>query len=398
MPIITRMFLFLCLVFLNTESHADRASAFQWQGYYNTDIWYGLQGGLENKGRYLGRGDINLNIDLEKLAHVKQTEAFVEVQTLNGQRPNLLVNSIEGVNSIQGFDNIEYDRLSSMTYLYQLWLQKSGDHWSALLGLYDLNSEFYFTDSSQILILPAFGIGTDLGQTGQNGPSVFPNPGSAFRLKYKAASSNYIQAAIFDAAAANPLNRAYPHPPFASGQGTLGIAEAGAFLGKNKAKLALGSWVYLKKMQAMLPEEEDEEDAPPARNEGLYMLADAVIYQKNTRILHGFLRYGIASSLTNIFNKSLALGLMNGLFSNRPNDTFAYGVAPAWTSQNSRQANPDLPRVEIQHELGYVAVINAWLSLQPDFIYIRFRGGNPESVYQNAFLGGLRITLSFDQG
>lgn len=383
----------LCLFLLNTEAYADKDSAFHWKGYYNTDIWYGLQGGLEDKGRYLGRGDLNLNIDFEKILNTKALNAFIEIQTLNGQRPNLLVNSIEGVNSIQGFDNIEYDRVSAMTYLYQFWLQKSSDQGSLLLGLYDLNSEFYYTDSSQVFILPTFGIGTDLGQTGQNGPAIFPNPGSALRIKYTPDTSRYFQAAIFDAAAANPLNRAYPHPPFASGQGLLGIAEAGIFVGENKAKFGLGSWIYTKKMAQQLPEDLEIED-PLARNKGIYMLIDTPLY----KTLHGVLRYGSASSTTNIFNKSLAFGLiMNAPFSKRPNDILAYGIAPAWTSQNSRWANPGLPRVEIQHELTYAAVITPWLSLQPDLIYIRFKGIHPESSYQNAFLLGLRLTLGFDQ-
>jgi carbohydrate-selective porin OprB len=46
----------------------------------------------------------------------------------------------------------------------------------------------------------------------------------------------------------------------------------------------------------------------------------------------------------------------------------------------------------------YDAIINSWISLQPDLIYIQFKGGNLNSTYQNAFLLGLRCTLHFDQG
>lgn len=51
------------------------------------------------------------------------------------------------------------------------------------IGLYDLNSEFDALDDAGLFINSAFGVGTDIGLTGVNGPSIFPVTSLAVRAR-----------------------------------------------------------------------------------------------------------------------------------------------------------------------------------------------------------------------
>jgi len=396
-------FLFYCIFLMSippvlfADDKTKEESGFNWKAYYNGDVFYGATGGLEDKTSYLGKIDLTLNADFEKLMNLKDTTGLVEIQNLHGQRPDLYVHSI------QGFDNIEYDKLSTMTYLYQLWLQHTiGQHWSILAGFFDLNSEFYVTDSSLYLLLQAFGTGTDLGQTGPNhGPSIYPLIGAAVRVKYSLSPSNYAEAALFDASSANPLNAAYSHMPFSTGQGSFLIFEVThVFLdSQNKnslGKIALGTWGYTHPTnEFMSPGSIETPDK--IYNKGLYTLIDYPLYMSthdSSKIIHGFLRYGITTTAVNVFNRALGAGMtFNGFIPGRPDDIVSYGLSPAWTSAKSRMANPGLPVAEWQNELTYVASMNKWLALQPDVQYLTFPEAD-RAQFKNAFLVGMRVIVT----
>lgn len=54
----------------------------------------------------------------------------------------------------QGVDNIEVD--TNTAKLYQAWVQRGflSNRLAVLVGLYDLNSEFYVTDTSSLFLHP----------------------------------------------------------------------------------------------------------------------------------------------------------------------------------------------------------------------------------------------------
>ena len=76
------------------------------------------------------------------------------------------------VGDLQGLNNIEAD---GALRLYDFWTEIRFGHGVATrVGLLDLNAEFDAPVTSSFFIGPPFGIGTDLAQTGENGPAVFP--------------------------------------------------------------------------------------------------------------------------------------------------------------------------------------------------------------------------------
>lgn len=61
------------------------------------------------------------------------------------------------------------------TRLYEAWLETGlGERGSLRAGLYDLTSEFDVLETANLFIHSAHGIGSDIGLSGLNGPSIFP--------------------------------------------------------------------------------------------------------------------------------------------------------------------------------------------------------------------------------
>ena len=122
---------------------------------YTADVIGPVQGGVAKAGRYLDNLDITLDGDLERAVGWKGATVHAYVLNNMGGRPNDVAATLQGV------DNIEVSR--ERLRLYELWIEQSlaGGAASVRAGLYDLNSEFYATGASDLLIAPPFGIGSE---------------------------------------------------------------------------------------------------------------------------------------------------------------------------------------------------------------------------------------------
>ncbi len=198
---------------------------------YKSDVFANVSGGIKDGSRYLDNLDVMLSLDGEKLLGSKGTTALVHFLNNNGGRSD---NDLIG--SAQGIDNIEVPRATAK--LYQAWIQQNfmDDRISILAGLYDLNSEFYVTDTSGLFLHSTYGIGTDMAQGGQNGPSIFPTTSVAARLMVKPTTNTYIQAAVLDGVPGDPNNPKGTHVQFNDGDGVLVATEAGFIPGGEKPK------------------------------------------------------------------------------------------------------------------------------------------------------------------
>jgi len=71
--------------------------------------------------------------------------------------------------------------------LEEAWLEQNlfGNRFSALVGRYDLNTEFYHVHTADLFLNASFGMGPEFSQSGQGGPSVFPNTSVGGRFEVK---------------------------------------------------------------------------------------------------------------------------------------------------------------------------------------------------------------------
>lgn len=120
------------------------------------------------------------------------TSAFVDVLTIHGGRPNQLVGDAQGTSNLEG---------PSGTQIEEAWVQHNfkGSGASILVGIYDLNSEFYRLAAAGLFLNSSLGVGPEFAQSGVEGPSIFPRTSAGLRLAVKPAANTVLRAALLDA-------------------------------------------------------------------------------------------------------------------------------------------------------------------------------------------------------
>ena len=353
-----------------TVLEANDPKLWQFEAAYTGDFVSVLEGGIEQKSGYLGNLDLVFGFDFNKILPWQGLTAQLYILGNHGDESSKFV----GDTLISS--NIE----SPEDYLkvYQAWLQQDiADFASILFGMHDLNSEFYVTGSSAAFLNSNFGIGIELAQTGENGPSIFPQTSPAVRLALYPFKSLDIRLAAYNARAGNPASIKQSYARYDPEDGLLTIAEL-SYLFAEQSKISFGSWSYSKKSDRIDGSGRDN-------NRGNYALIDGKINPAT----QFFFRYGTAAKDVNAVASSLAVGVyLSRLFTIRPDD--ALGLA--FTKAEPSTALGSGFEAEEVIELSYEIALYEHLSLQPDLQLIRtpsFTGQNSDATVLT-----LRIGLS----
>lgn len=364
---------------------------------YKFDVMGNVAGGIKEGARGLDNLDVVFGIDGEKLFNSRGTTALIYLINNNGGRPDS-----DMVGSAQGIDNIETGTATAK--LYQAWVQQSllDDKVSVRAGLYDLNSEFYVTDSSGLFIHSTYGIGTDIAQSGVSGPSIFPNTSAAIRLKVEPSKEVYAQVAVLDGISGNPEHPHGTRIDFNENDGALIVGEVGYIPGGESpnGKIALGAWHYTEESDDLLIKDSDD-NAVKENNQGMYIIGERELYAEvdsKGQGLTGFVRLGFANESVNQFDYAWSTGVVyTGLIPNRDDGKLGFGVAGAHNSNKYKQAavleEAPVDSSETALELTYSDNITPWFSVQPDVQYIINPGTN--KTLDNALVIGSRFTITF---
>ncbi len=354
---------------------------------YKAEAMTVVAGGLGRGTRVLDNLDIVIDADFERIMSWKGARGRLYFLSNQGGAPNDLAGTAQGVSNIEVAD----DRAK----LYEAWIEQdlAGGRAALLLGLADLNADFYANDASGLLLAPAFGIGSELGATGPNGPSIFPSTALTARLRVSPTEQSYVQAALINARAGvlgDPGG-----VDFGFDDGALAIAEAGVTV---SGKVALGYWRYTERqddVRTLGP------DGDPLRRvaQGAYLLAERrLMGAPDGAGLDGFVRLGVSDGRTTPFRGGWQAGLLfGGIVPGRPDSQLSFGVHQAWLSNgyraNARDAGEDLAAAETGFELTYSDRVLPFLTVQPDIQYVLDPAG--ERAVDDALVIGLRLTFEF---
>jgi len=348
---------------------------------YTAEGNYNFTGGIATGFAYLGNLDITLGFDMEKLVGWTGGEFFFYGLSNHGSMP-----LTELVGDAQVSSNIEAGE--NYIKLYEAWFQQSlfGGKVALLLGLHDLNSEFYANDAAGLFFNSSQGIGGEAAQTGSNGPSIFPATAPAIRLMVAPTDELYISFATYNAIAGNPDNVGATYADFTFAEGVLMIGELGYYK-EGSMKLAAGGWGY----SMQLPDLVTGADKTPF---GIYAIAEKTFGEYFSL----FVRWGMANQEVYEISMNIAEGFaLSGALWGRDDDQL--GLAATTVTLGSgiqtaaKAAGLTLDQAETSIELTYRLQVTPWFGVQPDFQYILNPGF--DSSLNDAFVGSLRVDLSF---
>jgi porin len=351
---------------------------------YVADVMGVVDGGLQQRGRFLDNLSAAADANLEALLGWKGATAHVDVLNNAGGAPN------EDAGTLQGVDNIEVTR--QRVRLFEAWVEQSWRSSSLRVGLYDLNSEFYANESAAHLIGPAFGIGSEIAATGPNGPSIFPSTAIGVRYSIGSDAGRYFRTALLNADAGVPGDPGGANVSFDAG--ALLIAEGG--VEGDGAKFAVGAWRYTSRQDDI--RDLDGSGNPLKRTaQGAYLVYERPLNDPEAvRASSFFLRAGLSDGDTTPFSGGWQSGmLVKRAIPSRPESVFSIGLNQGVLSRGHRDNQRDLgvamDDTEMQLEVTYSDKILPNLTLQPDLQWIPNPGG--DRSIKDALVVGLRLSL-----
>jgi porin len=372
-----------------------------------------LRGGLRRGSTYVGNLHLKLTANGDPLGW-PGASAFADLLTIHGGRPSQLVGDAQGVSSIEGPNG---------TQIEELWLQQNfqGGNASLLLGIYDLNSEFYRLQSAGLFLNSALGIGPEFSQSGVEGPSIFPRTAAGARLAIKPSASMVVRMALLDGV---PVARADgSRAAFRSDDGWLGVAEVAWLSRANEAqgrqgsardrigrfsslapygdKIAIGAWHFSGRYPDLADTDPAGQPTLHRGTSGAYALGEHLLLggeDDAAKRLAVFMQAGVADARTNRFGWHLSAGLVaSGWGLIKEADQIGVSITPAsngahYTRSQSAQGIAT-GRAETTIEWTYLSQLSKHLSVQPDLQYVRHPNTDPSIA--DAWVPQLRFELSF---
>ena len=353
---------------------------------YTGEVWRQTSGGVATGTRYLDNLDVTLDVDAERLAGIEGMQLFAYMLYNNGHG---FCDELTG--SAQCVSNIE---ATEALRLYELWTQwrfGSGEQ-SLRFGLYDLNCEFDSIESAGLFINPSHGIGADLAQTGQNGPSIFPITGLGVRFS-KTVGQWSTQVAVLDAVPGDLSHPDRTTIKLSEEQGALIIGEANYRW--PSTRFGIGYWQYTAEF-VRLDAAEADEDGSQDTNLGAYAILEQSLLTSETANIDVFIRLGAASARINPVDRYLGAGAVYTSSLNGREQQFGLAVAIANFGEPYRRLaaldGTELEGREYIVELTYRMNVSDWLAIQPDVQYIRHPSADPRLD------AGWAVGLRFEAG
>ena len=280
--------------------------------------------------------------------------------------------------------------------LYEAWYDQTflDSRLSLRAGLYDFNAEFDVTPPGLLFLNASQGIGTEIGQTGIAGPSIFPVTSMAARIAWRDPSGFVVMAAVLDGVPGDPAHPKRTAIKLGNGDGAFITAETQYIW--DGGQINLGAWRYTAPFEDLATL---AGGAPMSRkgNQGIYTAVSGTIVGSDTGPrLDGYVRLGTAARAFNPVDVYLGGGLVGtGLSAARPDDQLGIAVGVARTGNAFRQdamaTGVAVSRAETIVEITYRAPLTPWLTVQPDAQLILHPGFN--AGQKSGIVVGIRFEL-----
>lgn len=326
---------------------------------YTGDALCNAAGGLATGCRYLDKLDVALGIDSPALPGTAYGTFYARLLYTNATTfSEGLVGDLQIVSNI---DAIEAWRV------FEFWYEVVADRWSVKAGLFDLNSEFDVNETGELFMNSSHGIGVELGQTGRNGPGIYPVSATALRASL-AFDSVTARVVVMDGVPGNPDDPSSNRIELKSEDGVLAVAELDVAL-SDSLRLWSGFWRYTSAFEHAF------DDEVKRRNDGWYvgLEKDLVVVGRRAAL---FARLGHADERINIFGGYAGFGLVvDGPYAARPDDRVGVAVASGRAGRPYRDFLTTIGATPRGHEtaweITYQVPLGEHLVVQPNIQYVQ---------------------------
>lgn len=379
-------------------------------------------GGFSQDARYIGRLDLELNADLEKIAGWPGLTFFANAYQIHGQ-------SISAMN-LGALMPVSFIEALPSTRLFEIYLEQKllDGHMTFRVGQLSADSEFAISEATTPLMNGSWGWPAIMGTNLPEGGPSYPVASPAARIAFNPNDTLGFLVGVFSG---NPAGNCPPgelpqqcNPngllfPFTS---PLLIVEADIKYNQREGELAgklkLGAW---RDFGAYVPDQVGSNGLPIGlvgvpgtksdKDYGFYAILEQMIYRVpgpgEPRGITLFSTYMIAPPEGNLIEDYFEAGAsVYGLLDARPRDRMAMGFIYTGVSSQVIDfyrsiGDPVIPSFEGVFEASYTAEIVKGLYLQPDFQYFWNPGGHtndptdPAIATPNAAVLGMRTTINY---
>ncbi|TXN00395.1 carbohydrate porin [Methylobacterium sp. WL64] len=403
------------------------------------DILGDTNGGTRRTATVLGRLDMQLDVDLDRLAGWKGLAFRAEAYQINGAGlTRAAVNDLAVVSELEALPS---------TRLYELWVEQQlfEGQLGIKVGQVAADTEFLVSQTATLFINSTFGWPTIAGTNLPSGGPAYPFGAPAVRAKYLPTPNISFQVGLFDgdpAGPARPWNDADPQrrdrtgtnfrlsdPPFLIAEAAYAYnfeeRDRSGHVLDEPGTVTLGGWHHFGRFDSLRVDNTGRSLADPSTsgvarrfrgNDGIYGIIDQTVYREPDKSDEGasvFVRAVGSPGDRNLVDLYLDAGIgYRGLLPNRNNDTAGVAVSYARISPSARGADRDtiletgiaMPRrrFEALVEATYQVVLGPGVTVQPNLQYVFHPGGNipdPRDAsgqrIRNATVVGVRATLTY---
>ena len=373
---------------LSLPGAAEAESSVEFDGRYIADVLHVARGGLRGGTKYIDELQLTGSIDSSAVGWGGGEFFVYGMANTAGNFGSLYFGEFQKVSNVD---------TRPAVHLYEAWYEHrfAGDRLSLRGGLYDFNSEFDSNPPAKLFLQSSHGIGIDIAQTGQNGPSIFPVTSLAARLAWQDDGFR-IRAAVLDGVPGDPRDPRRTAIKLGRGDGALLAIEGG--YQSDRGGFAIGAWGYTAKFDDLVRTDLAGTPFQRADNRGIYGYANAVVAGETSgRHLDAFLRVGAAQAAINPVSTFIGAGLVLGTpFERRPNDSAGIAIAIARAGDPFRRvallAGSPASYAETTLEVTYRAQVTPWFAIQPDVHLVIHPGFDP--ARRNAVVVGVRFDIS----
>ncbi len=351
-----------------------------------------FRGGIDQKSAFRFLLDLNLSLDLSKLAGIEGGSVFLDFQTADAG------SGAQFYGEFQTYSNIAID--GSITQLsqayYEQWLFDRALR--VKVGKVDANTEFAYIASAGGFINASSGFTPTIFAL-----PTYPNASTSVNLFVYPSEHTYLGAGVYDGATAVdgvPTGSRGPSTFFSDDESDdwFFIAEAGvtleSFGSMNDARAAVGGWWHTGDFTAFSGGNEDGAG-------GFYALAEARVWGPQAEEsdaacpccdgLFVFAQYGWAQDAVSVATQQIGGGVtLVGTFASRENDSTGLYISYV---DFTNDASGLYGASETSFELFYDIALTPSVHLKPDLQY--FVNPGLDASTDDALVGTLRLTIVF---